>query len=93
MANTKDAGHVEDVKNINAKLNNPLAGFSHAKLADQAEAYCRAHQIGDEEDIRAFKLGAVLAQVSPPTMLPSTLEFYWARICTLAIGYSNAPLY
>jgi sugar porter (SP) family MFS transporter len=49
-------------KNINAKIANPLAGFTHAQLAEKAETYVRKHQIGDESDIRAFRIGAVLAQ-------------------------------
>lgn len=52
-----------DVKNLNAKLANPLAGFTPAELATKAEDYCRSHEIKDEEDIRAFRLGAVIAQV------------------------------
>ncbi|CAG8957526.1 hypothetical protein HYFRA_00010392 [Hymenoscyphus fraxineus] len=49
-------------KKLNQKLNNPLAGYSHAELTAKGEAYCRENAIGDEEDIRAFQLGAVLAQ-------------------------------
>jgi hypothetical protein len=48
--------------NINAKIANPLAGFSHAELAQKGEQYARTNHIGGEEDIRAFKLGAILAQ-------------------------------
>jgi Na+/melibiose symporter-like transporter len=48
--------------NINAKIANPLAGFTHAELATKGEEYVRKYQIGDEEDIRAFRLGAILAQ-------------------------------
>jgi len=48
--------------NINAKIANPLAGFNHSQLAEMGEAYVRENQIGDEEDIRAFRLGAILAQ-------------------------------
>ncbi|KAJ5081305.1 Major facilitator superfamily domain general substrate transporter [Penicillium alfredii] len=49
-------------RNINAKLSNPLAGFSHADLRKQGRNFAIAHEIGDESDIRAFELGAVLAQ-------------------------------
>jgi hypothetical protein len=49
-------------QNINAKLANPLAGYSHSALEAKGEAYARKHQIGTEEDITAFKLGAVCAQ-------------------------------
>lgn len=49
-------------RNINAKLSNPLAGFSHAELRKQGRHFALTHEIGDESDIRAFELGAVLAQ-------------------------------
>jgi hypothetical protein len=39
-------------RNLNAKLSNPLAGYTHAELARQGEAYCQQHGITDEEDIR-----------------------------------------
>lgn len=45
-----------------AKLANPLAGISHDELEQMGESYARKHQMGDEEDIRAFKKGARLAQ-------------------------------
>ncbi|EPE27308.1 MFS general substrate transporter [Glarea lozoyensis ATCC 20868] len=48
--------------NINAKLENPLRGFTTRELAAKGEAYCRDNGISDEEDIRAFRLGAVIAQ-------------------------------
>jgi len=48
--------------NINAKIANPLAGFSHNELAIKGEEYARNNYIGVEEDIRAFRLGAILAQ-------------------------------
>lgn len=49
-------------RNQNAKLENPLAGLSHAALMRRGGRYARQHMIGDEEDIRVFELGAVLAQ-------------------------------
>lgn len=49
-------------RNVNAKLANPLAGISHALLEDMGARYARKHQVGDQEDIRAFSKGAVLAQ-------------------------------
>jgi hypothetical protein len=48
--------------NINAKIANPLAGFSHAQLAQKGEEYVRTNNVGNKEDIRAFRLGAILAQ-------------------------------
>ncbi|KAI0391038.1 hypothetical protein F5Y17DRAFT_461229 [Xylariaceae sp. FL0594] len=44
-----------------AKLENPLAGLSPAELAERAEDFCRQHGITDEEDRRAFRLGAMIA--------------------------------
>lgn len=49
-------------RNLNAKLANPLAGLSHATLRNRGGRYARKYQIGDDDDIRAFELGAVLAQ-------------------------------
>lgn len=49
-------------RNASAKLANPLAGISHAQLEEMGASYARKHHIGDEEDIRAFRMGAVLAQ-------------------------------
>ncbi|KAJ5787011.1 hypothetical protein N7457_002001 [Penicillium paradoxum] len=49
-------------RNLNAKLSNPLAGFSHSELRNQGRAFAELHELGDESDIRAFELGAVLAQ-------------------------------
>ena len=47
---------------LNRKIANPLAGYSHAELAEMGEKYVRRHEIGGEDDIRAFRLGAILAQ-------------------------------
>lgn len=49
-------------RNAVAKLANPLAGIRHDRLEEMGESYARKHQMGDEEDIRAFKKGACLAQ-------------------------------
>ena len=49
-------------RNINAKLANPLARLSHATLMDMGAKYAMKHQIGGKEDIRAFQMGACLAQ-------------------------------
>ncbi len=49
-------------RNLNAKLSNPLAGFSHAELRQQGRKFALTHEIGDDDDVRAFELGAVLAQ-------------------------------
>jgi hypothetical protein len=49
-------------RNLNAKLSNPLAGYSHAELRKQGRVFALNHEIREEEDVRAFELGAVLAQ-------------------------------
>lgn len=49
-------------RNLNAKLANPLAGFTHDELKKQGLRFSITHQVGEEEDIRAFEMGAVLAQ-------------------------------
>lgn len=49
-------------RNLNAKLANPLAGLSHEALRKRGGNYARKYQVGEEEDIRAFELGAILAQ-------------------------------
>jgi hypothetical protein len=49
-------------RNLNAKLANPLDGYSFAELEGLGRDYAKQHAIGDTEDIRAFELGAVLAQ-------------------------------
>lgn len=49
-------------RSLNAKLSNPLAGCSHTELRSQGRTFAELHEMGDESDIRAFELGAVLAQ-------------------------------
>ncbi|KAI1754741.1 hypothetical protein F4782DRAFT_491366 [Xylaria castorea] len=44
-----------------AKLENPLAGLSPEQLAQRGEDFCKQHGLTDEEDIRAFRLGAMIA--------------------------------
>ncbi|KAK2026908.1 hypothetical protein LX32DRAFT_593804 [Colletotrichum zoysiae] len=53
----------EERKRLEAsrKLENPLSGLAPEQLAQKGEEYCREHGIGDEEDIRAFRLGAMIA--------------------------------
>ncbi|KAH7319651.1 hypothetical protein B0I35DRAFT_450771 [Stachybotrys elegans] len=45
-----------------AKADHPLAGYSRDQLAQMGEKYAREHQgMTDEEEIRAFRLGAIIA--------------------------------
>ncbi|KAL7650186.1 hypothetical protein ACMYSQ_011988 [Aspergillus niger] len=50
-------------RNMNAKLANPLAGYTQEELRQQGINFAITHQMGDEEDVRAFAMGAMLAQV------------------------------
>ncbi|KAI8960524.1 hypothetical protein F5Y11DRAFT_266191 [Daldinia sp. FL1419] len=44
-----------------AKLENPLGGLSPTQLAQRGEEFCAKHGFTDAEDIRAFRLGAMIA--------------------------------
>jgi hypothetical protein len=44
-----------------AKLENPLAGLSASELARRGEEFCAKHGLTEEEDVRAFRIGAVIA--------------------------------
>ncbi|KAL9015177.1 MAG: hypothetical protein Q9173_000208 [Seirophora scorigena] len=46
----------------NAELANPLAKFSHTMLEEKGREYAQKYKVDDEEDLRAFAIGAVLAQ-------------------------------
>lgn len=58
MSNAEDNNR----SNVNATLSNPLACMSTKELRDKGRAYVIKHYIGDEEVVRAFEIGAVLAQ-------------------------------
>ena len=47
---------------MNAMLANPLKDLSKARLREMGAQYVKKYNVGDEEDIRAFELGACLAQ-------------------------------
>lgn len=49
-------------RELNLKIANPLGGYSVQQLGDMGEQYCRENQLGEEEDIRAFRLGAQVAK-------------------------------
>lgn len=44
-----------------AKLQNPLGHLTAEQLSRQGEEFCAQHGLTSEEDIRAFRLGAMLA--------------------------------
>ncbi|KAI1260780.1 hypothetical protein F5Y18DRAFT_419923 [Xylariaceae sp. FL1019] len=44
-----------------AKLENPLAGLSAAQLSQRGEEFCLQHGITGDDDLRAFRLGAIIA--------------------------------
>jgi hypothetical protein len=47
---------------LNKNLDNPLGRFSLEELSHMGEEYCRGNLLGEEEDIRAFRLGAQIAK-------------------------------
>ncbi|KIW06376.1 uncharacterized protein PV09_02831 [Verruconis gallopava] len=49
-------------QNLNMKLANPLDGYTIAELKTMGSDYAKLHAIAEPDDIRAFELGAVLAQ-------------------------------
>lgn len=66
-------------RNLNAKLANPLAGYTQEELRKQGMNFAIKHCLGDAEDIRAFGIGAMLAQTSDefvtvPGLRPEELE-------------------
>ncbi|KAF2104429.1 H(+)-myo-inositol cotransporter [Rhizodiscina lignyota] len=48
--------------NANSRLQNPLAEFSDASLEKMALAFCQDYAISHKDDIRGFRLGAILAK-------------------------------
>ncbi|KAI9682660.1 MAG: hypothetical protein M1829_006647 [Trizodia sp. TS-e1964] len=64
-SSTQNASPIADERarrELNAKLANPLSGYTHHELEEMGEAYVRKYQVGEEEDIQAFRKGAILAQ-------------------------------
>lgn len=49
-------------RNANARLANPLAGYSRPQLEKMGREYALQHALAEPEDIRAFEIGAILAQ-------------------------------
>lgn len=49
-------------RKLNLKLANPLGNFSVEKVGDMGEQYCREFTLGEAEDVRAFRLGAMVAK-------------------------------
>ncbi len=57
-----DKGAERRRRELNLKIANPLGGYNAQQLGDLGEQYCRENSLGDEEDIRAFRLGAQVAK-------------------------------
>ncbi|KAF2267306.1 hypothetical protein CC78DRAFT_541754 [Lojkania enalia] len=49
-------------RNMNAKLANPLQGYSYDELRKMGRAYAYEHALAEEEDVRALEIGACLAK-------------------------------
>ncbi|OAA67205.1 Sugar/inositol transporter [Niveomyces insectorum RCEF 264] len=52
---------IQEPQEWSSKLSNPLVGIPPDDLAAMGERYCRQHIGNDEADVRAFRLGAVIA--------------------------------
>lgn len=48
-------------REASSKLANPLAGLSQEQLARRGEEWCAQHGFTEQDDIRAFRLGAMIA--------------------------------
>jgi hypothetical protein len=85
---TLQAAHHEDRsiglptgKRHAAAADHPLAGLSHAQLAAMGEKYAREHQgLTDEEEIRAFRLGAIIAGDMDADDSPVSLRDKYAAV-------------
>lgn len=51
-----------DRQTLNSQLANPLAGFGREELRIKGRNYAITHSLTNEEDIKAFEIGAILAQ-------------------------------
>jgi sugar porter (SP) family MFS transporter len=49
-------------RNVNMKIANPLGGYDESELRVMGSDYAKMHGIADPEDLRAFEIGAILAQ-------------------------------
>ena len=61
FSSVKEAEEYER-KKANALLANPLRGFSYKDLRQMGKTYALEHALVEQEDFRAFELGACLAQ-------------------------------
>lgn len=60
---------------LNKLLADPLAHFTREELAVKGEEYARKYDLGDEEDVRAFRFGAMLAKdVEHPELVKGMSE-------------------
>ncbi|CAL1708150.1 unnamed protein product [Somion occarium] len=57
---SKEVQHIDNVRNINAKLANPLSGIPHDKLMANAAQFAEDHGLGHLKE--EFKKGALVAQ-------------------------------
>lgn len=74
-------------RNLNAKLANPLAPYSQDELMKMGFRFAISNQMGTEEDIRAFEMGAVLAQA--PSQYERVRGLNRAELAALRREYTN----
>lgn len=61
-APTTAADHgLDERRQASAKAENPLAGLSKVELDRMVDDYCARHGFDSEEDLRVFRLGALIA--------------------------------
>ncbi|KAF7563093.1 hypothetical protein G7046_g1032 [Stylonectria norvegica] len=64
-----------------AKAAHPLAGYTRDQLANMGEQYARDHQgLNDEDEIRAFRLGAIIAGDMDVDDNPGSLREKYAQV-------------
>lgn len=74
-------------RNLNARLANPLAAYTHEELMKMGFRFAISNQMGTEEDIRAFEMGAMLAQA--PSQYERVRGLNEAELSALRNEYNN----
>lgn len=62
LSETEEQAAERKRRELNLKLANPLGAYSAKQLGDLGEQYCRENALGEDDDIRAFRLGAQVAK-------------------------------
>lgn len=57
---TSDIKHIDVVRNLNARLANPLEGIPHEQIMSDASNFAKSHGLSEHDEI--FQKGALVAQ-------------------------------